>query len=86
MKRSLVLLLAICVGALAAGCDSSSTSPTDSGVLGADGGGGVDAGCYRSPSTHFEIINACTSTSVQALTKSPVLPLLHADGTLPPLP
>ncbi len=43
-----------------------------------------DRACYARPSTHLEILNACTSA--QSLSKQPVLPLLRPDGTLPPLP
>jgi hypothetical protein len=40
--------------------------------------------CVVNPTTHLEIINACTDA--QAVDKNPVLPLLAADGSLPPLP
>jgi hypothetical protein len=40
--------------------------------------------CSMNPMTYLDIINACT-TAVQ-VTKSPVLPKLNPDGTLPPLP
>ena len=53
--------------------------------------GGVDAGlpadagtCFPSPSTHRELINQCTTAL--GVAKSPVLPLVLADGGLPPLP
>lgn len=53
--------------------------------------GGVDAGvldagpgCSSSPTTHLEIINACTSAV--AIVRTPSLPLLQADGGVPPLP
>lgn len=55
-----------------------------------DAGGGFDApstndaSCFTNPHTHEEIINACTSA--QKIYKTTTLPLLHADGTLPPLP
>lgn len=45
---------------------------------------GPDAACYDNPTTHFEIINGCTTAT--ALDKDPVLPLRNADGTLPPVP
>ncbi|HEY8075240.1 MAG TPA: hypothetical protein VIF62_14045 [Labilithrix sp.] len=45
---------------------------------------GAPADCYMNPTTHFEIINACT-TAVK-ITKNPTLPLLYADGGLPPTP
>lgn len=40
--------------------------------------------CVSSPQTHVEILNACTSA--QSVDKKTTLPLLRADGTLPPLP
>lgn len=52
--------------------------------------GNPDAGmnnvpqCATNPTTHLEIINACTNAL--EVDKTPVLPLLNADGTLPPLP
>lgn len=45
---------------------------------------GIDADCYVNPSTHHEIINACTTA--QKIEKDPALPLQLADGGLPPLP
>lgn len=43
-----------------------------------------DLSCVQSPRTHVELLNACTSA--QSVDKRPLLPLLQADGTLPPLP
>jgi hypothetical protein len=43
---------------------------------------GAPGDCFMNPMTHFEIINACTD-SVK-ITKNPTLPLLLADGGLPP--
>lgn len=43
-----------------------------------------DASCYENPTTHFEIINACTEA--ESVDKEPDLPLLNEDGTLPDLP
>ncbi len=56
---------------------------------GMDGGGptlpdGAPSDCYLNPKTHLEIINACTDAV--KITKNPTLPLLAADGGLPPLP
>ena len=49
--------------------------------------GGTDGGrppCVENPTTHRELINACTTA--QKIEKNPVLPLLQSDGGLPPLP
>lgn len=54
------------------------------GGAGAQGGGGGTPDCFESPKTHVEIINACTDA--EHVDKQPVLPLLNADGSLPPLP
>lgn len=43
-----------------------------------------DLACFSAPVSHVEILNACTTA--QSVDKRPVLPLLSADGTLPPLP
>jgi hypothetical protein len=45
---------------------------------------GVDASCFTNPMTHEEIINACTTA--QKIYKTPNLPLLEPDGSLPALP
>jgi hypothetical protein len=63
------------------GVDSGGPQP------GVDSGGptfpdGAPSDCFMNPTTHFEIINACTD-SVK-ITKNPTLPLLLADGGLPP--
>ncbi|NJM91228.1 MAG: hypothetical protein HC863_02990 [Myxococcales bacterium] len=42
--------------------------------------------CFTNPTTHEELINACTTADVEKIDKKPTLPLLPADGTLPPLP
>lgn len=45
---------------------------------------GPDAACFNNPTTHYEIINGCTTA--QSVDKNPVLPLQLPDGGLPPLP
>jgi hypothetical protein len=45
---------------------------------------GAPSDCVMNPTTHLEIINACTDAV--RITKNPTLPLLLADGGLPPLP
>ena len=81
--------------------DTVDASTSDTGGGGMDSGGGNDTGtggdtgggdaadggppsCYTNPQTHYEIINACTDA--QSFDKSPRLPLLQPDGSLPPLP
>jgi hypothetical protein len=50
----------------------------------ADGPAGPDASCFTNPTTHKEIINACTEA--QKIERNVTPPLLNADGTLPNLP
>jgi hypothetical protein len=93
--RQAVIALFISVGAAGAGCGNGSSpdqamvrdqsmAPADQSPSPADGGAGVDLGCYLSPTTHLQILNACTTA--EQFDKTAVTPLLHADGTLPPLP
>lgn len=49
-----------------------------------DAGGDPDAACFTNPTTHEQIINACTTA--EKIYKDPVLPLQLPDGGLPPLP
>jgi len=43
--------------------------------------------CFMgTPMTHDQLINACVDQSVTVIHKTPMLPLLNSDGTLPPLP
>jgi len=75
---------AVIVLALLAACGDSASTPKDAG---ADGGGAdaaVDASCFDNPTTHYEIINACTTA--QKIYKDSHPPLQNADGSLPPLP
>jgi hypothetical protein len=58
-------------GVITPGMDGSTT---------ADGSMPVDD-CFTNPTTHFEIINACTDAA--RIDKKPLLPLLLADGGLP---
>jgi hypothetical protein len=80
--RTLITLF-VCLLATQTGC------PGDSGPANEDppmdlGQSGTDLDCVKSPRTHVEILNACTTA--QSVDKRPVLPLLRPDGTLPPLP
>lgn len=65
------------------GTDAGNTTPgTDSGTTTPDGGFGYD--CFEgTPTTHLEIINACTKA--QRIDKKPTLSKLLSDGGLPPI-
>ena len=78
-------------GSLEGGPDVSAGGQAGAGGAGGTGGaggaGGTDAGptdCFTNPTTHFEIINACTTA--EKVDKTPVLPLDLPDGGLKPLP
>jgi hypothetical protein len=66
------------------GSTSSSSSSGAGGSGGSGGAGGAASGCFTNPQTHDEIINACTDA--EKIDKIVKLPLLEADGSLPPLP
>jgi len=74
--RLLVVLLTL------TGCGSSTTA--DAGVASDAGAPDAGPGCSTNPTTHLELINACTSAT--AIVRTPNLPLLQADGGVPPLP
>ena len=68
-----------------AGCGSDdNNSKKDAGVVSDAPNGGPDASCFENPTTHYEIINACTTAQKVYKTAHP--PLQNADGSLPPLP
>jgi len=73
--RTLFTIFALCV-ALAACDDSDSAKKTEDEQNTDD--------CVSNPTHHAEIINACTNAV--RIKKTPVLPKLNPDGTLPPLP
>lgn len=51
---------------------------------GASGSGGAsEPDCYENPTTHHEIINACTTAT--RVERHPDLALLNEDGSLPEL-
>ncbi|MDI1442814.1 hypothetical protein [Polyangium sp. 6x1] len=84
-----VVLLAAACGeenppANPAGSSSSSGAGGGGGVGGAGGAGGGEPECFTTPTTHVEIINACTDA--EKVDKVVNLPLLNDDGSLPPLP
>jgi hypothetical protein len=78
------LAVAFALAPMSCGDDDS----PDPGDVDSGGGGQPDAAgepeCYDNPTTHREIINACTDA--EKIEKDPVLPLLEEDGSLPDLP
>ncbi len=74
-------VFALCLFAAACGDTHKAT-----GDAGQDAGvdAPIDASCFMNPQTNDEIINACTTA--QKYYKNSRPPLMHADGTLPPLP
>lgn len=75
-KKSLLLALA-----LLSGCPDGGNPDRDDPLRDL---ASPDLACFAAPVSHVEILNACTTA--QSVDKRPVLPLLSADGTLPPLP
>lgn len=65
------------------GTDSSTNNP-DTSQPAVDSAPPPGLDCFPNPTTHDEIINACTDA--QKFDKTPNLPKLLADGGLPPLP
>jgi hypothetical protein len=62
-----------------------STPGTDSGMMiGPDGAPIDDCVANPDPNVYTDILNACTTS--YKIDPKPVLPLLYADGGLPPLP
>jgi hypothetical protein len=90
------LSLVVFLLAAAAACDSSSAvkepapdaaapPPPPNNPPPGDGGAMPDGSdCFMNPTTHYEIINACTNA--QKVEKTVNLPLLYPDGGLPPTP
>jgi len=76
MKRVVILCLL-------AACGSDPKVKQDAGVTVEDAAA-PDASCFENPTTHYEIINACTTA--QKIYKDSHPPLLNPDGTLPSLP
>lgn len=77
-----LLFTALALAFAACGGDHSQTK-NDAGVV-IDAPGGPDASCFTNPTTHHEIINACTTA--QKIYKDSHPALQYADGGLPPLP
>jgi hypothetical protein len=98
MSKRVTKIISIGCFAVSLACAACGSSSNGSDAGGADGGpadgavnscatkyngGGTD--CSMNPMTHLEIINACTDTTVTKIEKHPVLPMLQADCSLPPI-
>ncbi|MCE9572798.1 MAG: hypothetical protein K8W52_06540 [Deltaproteobacteria bacterium] len=88
--RTIFMTVAMVAAAAVAGCgggggtvDKYDARAVDAGIIDATTPSD-DASCFTNPTTHNEIINACTDA--QPVAKDPTLPLLLDDGGLPPLP
>jgi hypothetical protein len=78
MKMALMLAFAIGCSDPGGGTNTPKDAAVDAAVT-------PDAPCFSgTPTTHEEIINACTTA--QKVYKDSKPPLLNADGSLPPLP
>jgi hypothetical protein len=82
MRSAIFLALTL---SLAGACGSSSKQQQkDAGIDAALVDAAPDASCFTNPTTHYEIINACTNA--QKIYKPGKPPLENPDGSLPPLP
>ena len=85
MRRSIFLVACAALAACGSSNNASDARPADAmPTIDAMPAGPPDAACFDNPTTHYEIINACTNA--QFVDKHPNLPLLLPDGGLPPLP
>jgi len=84
MKIHRLLLALPLVFAAACGDDGSGGSHDAPGIVDGGADAPLDASCFTNPTTHKEIINACTTA--QKIYKDSHPSLLMPDGTVPPLP
>jgi hypothetical protein len=77
------VILGLVVALAACGSDNKNPSNPDTAPP-ADGPTTPDASCFMNPTTHNEIINACTNA--QKIERNVTPALLNPDGTLPELP
>jgi hypothetical protein len=75
MKSILIGLGAVALFSAACGGNNDNTPPD---------AGPPAATCIANPATSTDLLNSCTDAGF--IDKKPVLPLLQADGGLPPLP
>ncbi len=78
-----ILLILVAVLGTACGGDGNNNDNPDTAPP-VDAPSTPDASCFMNPTTHKEIINACTDSQKIERTVSP--PLLEQDGSLPQLP
>ncbi len=88
-----VIVLACLVGVGGCGGDNNENAQQDAAVHpqqdaagNPDGGAGdgPEPSCYDNPTTHLQIINACTTA--QSVDIQPFYPAKAPNGQLPPLP
>jgi len=86
MKTSLRNALFVALSLVfAAACGDDGATVRDAGPADAGIDAAPDAACFTGvPTTHEEIINACTTAT--KIYKDSHPPLLEPDGSLPPLP
>ena len=80
----LLTILTVLPLAFASACSNHDAAKQDAGPRDAGVDAPPDASCFTNPTTHIQIINACTTA--QKIFKNSHPPLLNADGSLPPLP
>src|SRR5262249_57368061 len=90
LRETTMKILTSCLVALALSCGGSNNTQTDAPTI-HEGDAAIDGkvapDCFTgTPVTHDEIINACPAPGVTRIFKTPSLPLMNSDGTLPPLP
>jgi hypothetical protein len=80
------LILTAAILAFAPACGDDNKKQQDAGVKDAPStiDASPDASCFTNPTTHYEIINACTDS--QKIYKNSHPALLGSGGTLPMLP
>jgi hypothetical protein len=67
-----------------AGCGGSNNTTPDAPPQ-VDAAAGLQ--CFSgTPTTHDQLVNACVDSSVTVIHKTPMLPLMLPDGSLPQLP
>jgi hypothetical protein len=87
MTKTILLAFAFALALVACGDDGGGNTdahPPDANE-GPDADPTPDASCFTNPTTHNQIINACTDSGVLKIDKNPDVPLLGPNGELPPL-